>query len=93
MLKAVQIEMYYSKKEILEAYLNLAPCGGNIEGFGTASLVYYNKQVSELTLVEAITLSVIPQSPEERTPSNNNDKLIGARNKLFVDWINKNYPE
>ena len=32
MLCALEFERHYSKKEILEAYLNLAPYGGNVEG-------------------------------------------------------------
>ncbi len=36
-IRAIQIEMHYSKNQILEAYLNLAPYGGNIEGVGAAS--------------------------------------------------------
>ncbi|WP_347251799.1 transglycosylase domain-containing protein, partial [Legionella sp.] len=40
-LRAIQLEMHYSKDEILEAYLNLAPYGNNIEGVGAASLIYF----------------------------------------------------
>ena len=44
MLRALQLEMFYSKQEILEAYFNLAPYGGNIEGIGAASLIYFNSR-------------------------------------------------
>ena len=37
--RALQLEAGYSKDDILEAYLNLAPYGGNIEGVGAASLI------------------------------------------------------
>ena len=62
--------MHYSKDEILEAYLNLAPYGGNIEGVGAASLIYFNNSVNKLSLPEALTLSIIPQNPGKRTPNN-----------------------
>ncbi len=52
-LRAIQLEMHYSKKQILEAYLNLAPYGNNIEGAGAASLIYFNKQVSDISLPQA----------------------------------------
>ena len=39
-LRAVQLECRYSKKEILELYLNLIPYGGNIEGVKAASVLY-----------------------------------------------------
>ncbi|MDR1555314.1 MAG: transglycosylase domain-containing protein, partial [Campylobacteraceae bacterium] len=42
-LRSMQIELFYSKDEILEAYLNYAPYGRNIEGIGAASLIYFDK--------------------------------------------------
>ena len=66
MFAAFWLEARYSKREILEAYLNFAPYGGNIEGVGAASLVYFHKRASELTLPEAFTLAVIPQNPAAR---------------------------
>ncbi len=63
---AVLLEVRYSKDEILEAYLNLAPYGGNIEGAGAASLIYFNKPIAQLTLPEALTLAVLPQAPSRR---------------------------
>ncbi|HEO65063.1 MAG TPA: penicillin-binding protein 1C, partial [Spirochaetes bacterium] len=67
-MRAVQLEIYYSKKEILEAYLNLLPYGHNIEGVGGASLIYFGKNPDQLTLKEALTLCVIPQRPLKRRP-------------------------
>ena len=65
--RAIELEALYSKREILEAYLNLAPYGGNIEGVGAASRIYFRKPPSTLTLAEALTLAVIPQSPTRRS--------------------------
>lgn len=64
--RAIQLELSYSKREILEAYLNYAPWGRNIESIGAASLIYFNKPPQALTLPEAITLAVLPQSPGNR---------------------------
>lgn len=83
--RALQLERHYSKNEILEAYLNLAPYGNNIEGAGAASLIYFNKPAKQLTLPEALTLSVIPQNPTHRTPDNR--QLQSIRNKLFNRWL------
>lgn len=88
--RALQFEMHYSKKQILEAYLNLAPYGNNIEGVGAASLIYFDKAVNDINLPQALTLSIIPQNPNKRTP--NNSHLKDIRNKLFVRWI-KDHPE
>jgi penicillin-binding protein 1C len=66
-MRAVWLEMRYSKRDILEAYLNYAPYGRNIEGVGAASLIYFGKPASALTLPEALTLAVIPQDPSRRS--------------------------
>jgi penicillin-binding protein 1C len=66
MLIALELERHYTKFQILEAYLNLAPYGGNIEGIEAASQIYFAKPASQLTLPEAAALSVIPQSPARR---------------------------
>jgi len=39
--------MCFSKAQILEAYLNMVPCGGNIEGFETAAWYYFNKSIKD----------------------------------------------
>jgi len=65
---ALEIERHYSKDDILEAYLNLAPYGGNLEGVGAASLAIFRKAPSVLTRYESLALSVIPQSPARRGP-------------------------
>src|SRR5207247_1561128 len=74
-IRAIELERHYSKDEILEAYLNLAPYGRNIEGVGAASQIYFGKTAAHLTKPESISLSVIPQSPTRRA--------------LFVDQDNR----
>jgi penicillin-binding protein 1C len=87
--RAFQIELFYNKDEILEAYLNLAPYGHNIEGVGAASLIYFNQRVNAISLLEAIILSVIPQNPSNRTPTRKSgyENMQGARQRLFAEWI------
>jgi len=65
-MRALELERHYSKNQILEAYLNLAPYGRNLEGVGAASEIYFDKPASKLSRPEAIALSVIPQSPSRR---------------------------
>lgn len=89
-VRALQIEMHYSKEQILEAYLNLAPYGGNIEGVGAASLVYFGTSVNKITLPQALTLSIIPQNPGKRNP--NNKELRQIRAHLLARWLSK-HPE
>ena len=88
-LRAVQLELSYSKHDILEAYLNNAPYGRNIESIGAASLIYFNKAPKYLTLPEAMTLAVLPQSPSNRIDPKTGvvgATLTQARNRLFLRW-------
>lgn len=93
-LRAVQLELAYSKDEILEAYLNLAPYGGNIEGVAAASRIYFDKPPDALTLPEALTLAVLPQAPSRRgqlARAEDGEAYLGAglaaaRARLYARW-------
>ena len=76
--RALELERHYSKNEILEAYLNLASYGRNIEGIGAASLIYFDKPAAQLSGPESVALSVIPQSPTRRA-------LFVGRDNCSVD--------
>lgn len=82
--RAIQLERHYSKDELLEAYLNLAPYGSNVEGVGAASLIWFQKNAAELSLAEALTLAVIPKSPHARSPLRESGRAViaSAREKL-----------
>jgi penicillin-binding protein 1C len=87
-IRALQIEWHYSKPQILEAYLNLAPYGNNIEGIGAASLIYYHQPAKQLSLPQALTLSVIPQNPNKRGINHlHYEALMKARHNLFQRWL------
>ena len=93
-VSALGLELRYSKQDILEAYMNLTPCGGNIEGFPAAALYYFGKDISQLTLSEQLLLAVMPQDPVARKPSPKNmpAELLQAREKLAAAWVEK-HPE
>ncbi len=86
--RAIQLSHHYSKKEILEAYFNLASYGQNVEGIGAASLVYFNKTPDRLTWLESLTLSVVPQNPNKRAPGVKGSwqYIRDARERLFDRW-------
>jgi penicillin-binding protein 1C len=87
-VRAVQLELCYSKRDLLEAHLNLMPYGGNIQGVGAASLIYFDKSAKRLGLSEALTLVLIPQSPARRAPSAEEPPdLREARLRLFARWV------
>lgn len=90
MADALWLEVRYSKRELLEAYLNLAPFGSNIQGVGAASRIYFGKSPERVNLSEALTLAVIPQHPATRAgnpETSSEDALLSARAKLGVLWL------
>ena len=91
---ALYLEVYYSKDEIFEAYINLAPCGGNIEGFAAASQIYFGKDIIDLSLQEALFLCVLPQNPSSYDPKTKivEKNLTEARHRLFGLW-QKEHPQ
>jgi penicillin-binding protein 1C len=85
MFRALQLEIKFSKQEILEAYLNHVPYGGNIQGVKAASLLYFNKNPDHLSLAEITALSIIPNKPGSLVIGRNNDLIIKHRNK----WLRR----
>ncbi|MHA6288239.1 penicillin-binding protein 1C [Maricaulis sp. CAU 1757] len=83
MLRALQIELRLDKREILEAYLTLAPYGGNLEGVRAASWAYFGREPSELTIEEIALLLALPQSPEARRPDRRPDAARAARGRVL----------
>ncbi len=88
MLRAVQLERHYSKRDILEAYLNLAPYGRNVEGIGAAAWIWFGRHPSEIAVPEALALAVLPQNPGGRNPDSaaGQRAIDHARSRLASAW-------
>ena len=83
MFRALQLEVRYSKNEILTLYLNMAPYGGNIVGSSAASRIYFNKPQNRLSLGEAALLAAIPNSPTLLRPDLHYTNAVRAREKVL----------
>ena len=79
---AVQLEKETSKETILETYLNTINLGANTLGVQAASLRYFNKNVSELTISECAIIAAITQNPAGNNPITHPEK-----NKMRRDTI------
>lgn len=91
-LLAMWLEARYSKRDLLEAYLNLVPFGGNIRGAGAASRIYFGKSPEPLSPGEALTLAVIPQHPAVRAGRMIREAgLQQARDRLLRDWAARHH--
>ena len=67
-LLALSIDRTFSKKQILELYLNKIYFGSRAYGVAAAAQVYYGKKLSELTLAEMAMLAGLPRAPSKLNP-------------------------
>jgi len=85
MLRAVQLEIHYSKPEILQLYLNLVPYGGNVEGVKSAALLYFQQPPDYLSLAQTVTLAIIPNRPRGLVLGRHNGAILQERNR----WLRR----
>ena len=87
--RALQMCRLYSKDELLEIYLNLAPYGGNIEGIGAASYFYFGKKPDRLSWAEITLLTTLPRSPVSYDPTRNLELSTRARDRVIAQLCRK----
>ncbi|OAS83967.1 MULTISPECIES: transglycosylase domain-containing protein [Metabacillus] len=80
---AINLEKRYSKSKLLEMYLNQVYFGHGAYGIKSAAKLYFNKDVSELTLEEGALLAGIPKAPSNYSPIANVDKSKDRRNVIL----------
>ncbi len=83
--RALQLEVHYSKNEILQMYINLVPYGGNIEGVKAASVLYFDRLPQQLSLAQLTTLAIVPNRPTSLRLGAQSDEIIKERQR----WIRK----
>ncbi len=84
---ALQIERFYTKRQILEMYMNYVFLGAGAYGFEAGSKTYFGKSLKDLNLEEAALLAAIPKSPEY-SPTRNMEKAK-ARRDIVLDQMAK----
>lgn len=67
-LAAVEMEKYYSKDEILQAYLNMMPLSSNVTGIGAGANYFFGVDASELTLAQCAALAAMTNNPVKYNP-------------------------
>lgn len=84
---AIQLEKTMSKEDILLNYMNTINLGQNTLGVQAASLRYFNKSVSELTLSECAVIAGITQNPSKFNPITHPDKNAERREKVLGNML------
>jgi len=85
LILSVEIEALYTKKDILQMYLNEIPYGSNAFGIESAAETFYGKKAKDLTLAESATLAAIPQAPTYYSPYGSNTDALKARQEWILD--------
>lgn len=85
-VRALQIERRLSKRQILAAYLTLAPYGGNLEGVRAASRAYFQRDPQWLDDAEMALLIALPQAPEARRPDRHPEAARAARDAVLAEF-------
>ncbi|MBN1398011.1 MAG: penicillin-binding protein 1C [Bacteroidetes bacterium] len=89
MFRAIQLEIRYSKMEILEMYLSTIPLGGNIEGLESAAMLYYQTPLERLNIAHLFDLIIIPNNPNHFRPDKHPERLYLERIKQSDKYIKK----
>lgn len=85
--RALQLKWDFKDDEIVEIYLNIAPYGGNIQGVGAASYLYFGKSPRALSPAEIALLTVLPRSPTTYDPTVNPSEAERARNRILMQLL------
>lgn len=84
MLRALSLEKRHSKREILEAYLNIVPMSQNRIGVGAGAMLYFGKTPKELTLAECAGIAAVTRAPAVYAPERNKEKYLERRNTVLA---------
>jgi penicillin-binding protein 1A len=91
---ALRVEQLYTKKQILQMYLNEVFLGNNVYGIGTAADFYFHRPASKLTLPQAALLAGMIQAPSSYDPIVHPKRAISRRNAVLdrlaeLGWVSQ----
>ena len=87
-LLSIQLELNYSKDEILEMYMNQIYYGHSAYGAQAAAQTYFGKNAKDLSIAESAMLAGIPKGPTYYSPFNDFERAK-SRQKLILDAMER----
>lgn len=87
LILATEIDQRYTKQDILKMYLNEIPYGSNAYGIKVAAKTYFNKDMKDLTLAEAATLTAMPQAPTYYSPFGTHKADLMNRKDMILNLM------
>ena len=88
---AIRLESNYSKKEILEGYLNTIYYGHGAYGVEAASQFYFNKSAKDLNLSEAALLAAVPKGPGKFSPFISFDNAKNRQELILSEMVKQGF--
>ncbi|MFC3039645.1 transglycosylase domain-containing protein [Virgibacillus xinjiangensis] len=79
----IRLEMFYTKDEILEGYLNSVYYGHGAYGAEAASQLFFRKSAEDVSLAEASMLAAIPKGPTYYSPWNDEENAENRQNQIL----------
>ncbi len=83
LVRAVQLEAHFSKRQILSIWMTLAPYGGNLEGVRAGSLAWFGVPPGALEPAQAALLVAIPRRPEALRPDRHAARARRLRDRIL----------
>lgn len=90
-LRAMRLELRYSKDEILALYAAHAPFGGNVVGLDAAAWRYFGLAAHQLSWSEMASLAVLPNAPGVIHPGRNRQRFAEKRNRLLQELLQEGH--
>ena len=82
---ALKMERILNKEQILELYLNQVPYGGTLYGTEEASMTFFGKHASDISLPEAAYLAAVLPAPTYYSPYGSHKEALNGRKNLVLD--------
>ncbi|MCC5790993.1 MAG: penicillin-binding protein 1A [Legionellaceae bacterium] len=90
-LLAIKIDRELPKEKILELYLNKIYLGNRAYGVGAAAMVYYGKDLNDLSLAQLAMIAGLPQAPSSQNPIANPIAALKRRNHVLGRLLEEKY--
>jgi len=88
-ITAIKIEYAYTKKEILETYLNTMPFLYNAFGIEMAARTYFDKPAQKLNVIESATLIAMLKGTSYYNPVLNPERALRRRNVVLAQMVKR----
>ncbi|HEU0017564.1 MAG TPA: penicillin-binding protein 1A, partial [Methyloceanibacter sp.] len=88
---SIRIERAFTKRQILELYLNEIYLGGGAYGVAAAAQTYWNKSLNELSIADCAYLATLPKAPSNYNPFRFPERAAARRNWVIDRMVENGF--